>query len=360
MRRIARTRSFLIAVPLVLLLLAAVPAPASGAEDPVVAEPASAAEIEIPYLETAEIQPSPPWRIADCDGPSKATPLVVACDGERIQLSAPDFDPDAGVTVIPVVLTDGTVTMTVAYRVTSAPPPAPVVAPSTNVRPAASASLLRIPFSDLGATCARCGGGAGLVAIGVEPAAAGTVWATPTHLVFRVSSTFTGPAELGFGVVDEFGTTTEGKLPVSVYPADAPLIALDVFVPLDDTGAAEIDLAALVTSVAGDDVVFVGCGGAVHGSAACESDGSARYAGSGQLDQFGFQVAAGGEQAAGSVTLVPVDAGLPTSGPVPTAPVDVPDDEPVTTLFTPPAPIENPAVGGPFDAFIAVLDRTGR
>lgn len=360
MRRIARMRSFLAAVPVTLLLVAAATTSASGAEQPVQAEPASAAEIEIPYLETAEIQPSAPWRIAECDGPRKATPLVVACDAERIQLSAPAFDPDAGVTVLPVVLTDGTVSMTVAYRVTAAPPPAPEVAPSTNVRPVASASLLRIPVSDLGVTCTRCGEGAGLVAVGVEPSSAGTVWATPTHLVFRASSTFTGPAELGFAVVDEFGTTTEGKLPVSVYPAAAPLVALDVFVPLDESDSAEVDLAALVTSIAGDDVVFVGCGAAMHGSVACDADGAARYAGSGRVDQFGFQVAAGGEHASGSVTIVPADADLPTAGPVPTAPTGVDADEPVTTLFTPPAPTEDAAAGSPFDAFIAVLDRTAR
>ncbi|WP_157428872.1 hypothetical protein [Agromyces salentinus] len=353
-------RSFLAAVPVALLLLATATAPAVAAEDPASAESQSAAEVEIPYLETAEIQPSPPWRIADCDVPRSATPLVVACDGERIVLSAPEYDPEAGVTVLPVTLTDGTVSMTVAYRVTAAPPPAPEVSPSATVRPVASASLLRIPFSDLGATCTRCGGGAGLIALGVEPASAGSAWATPTHLVFRASSTFTGPAELGFGVLDEFGAETKGKLPVSVYPADAPLIALDVFVPLDGSAGVEVDLASLVTSIAGDDVVLVGCGASMHGSVACDADGVARYVGSGQADQFGFQVAAGGEQAAGSVTLVPADAGLPTTGPVPTAPTGADDDEAVTTLFTPPAPIEDLATGGPFDAFIALLDRTSR
>jgi hypothetical protein len=359
-RRIARSRSILAVVPLAALLLASGAAPAAGSETPVAPESENAAEIEIPYLDTAEIQPSPPWRIADCAGPTAATPLVIACDAERIQLAAPDFDPDAGITVLPVTLTDGTVSMTVAYRLSLAAPPAPVLAPFANVRPVASGSLLRVPFSDLGATCTRCGGGAGLIAVGVEPVAAGTVWATPTHVVFRASSTFTGAAEIGFGVVDEFGTTSEGTLPVGVYRADVPLIALDVSVPVDDTGAAEIDLAALVTSIAGDDVVFVGCGAAMHGTVACAADGTARYAGPGVVDQFGFQVAAGGEQASGSVTLVPGGSDLPSSGPVPTAPTGAKRDEAVTTLFTPPVPTEDLAVGGPFDAFLAVLDRVGR
>ncbi|MGI9821851.1 hypothetical protein [Agromyces sp. Marseille-Q5079] len=358
----ARMRSLLMVVPVVVLLLGVGGAPALGADDVVAPESANAAEIEVPYLETAEIQPSPPWRIADCAGPTAATPLVVACDAEHIQLSAPDFDPEAGVTVLPVELTDGTVSMTVAYRVSLGAPPAPEAAPSANVRPVASGSLLRIPFSDLGTTCTRCAGGAGLVAVGVEPASAGTAWATPTHLVFRASSTFTGPAEIGFGIVDEFGTTSEGTIPVGVYRADVPLIALDVYAALDDDGDAEIDLASLVTSIAGDDVVFVGCGAALHGSVACDADGTARYAGSGAVDQFGFQVAAGGEQASGSVTLVPADTdlNLPSSGPVPTAPTGAHGDEPVTTPFTPPAPSEHVAADGPFDAFIAVLDRTGR
>ncbi|MRG61349.1 hypothetical protein GE115_15945 [Agromyces sp. CFH 90414] len=366
MRRIAPTRWLLAVVPVAALLLAAA-APASGADQPA-PEPgsSSAAVIEIPYLEPATIEPAPPWRIADCAGPRAASPLVTACDETRIELAAPDFDPEAGETVLPVVLTDGTVSMTVGYRVSLAAPPAPEVAPSANVRPVASGSLLRVPFSDLGASCTRCGDGAGLVAVGVEPTAAGSVWATPTHLVFRAASSFDGAAEVGFRVVDEFGTATSGKLPVGVYRAGVPLIALDVYAALDASGAAEIDLLALVTSIAGDDVVLVGCGATLHGAVACGADGTARYAGPGSIDQFGFQVAAGGEQAAGSVTLVPAGSELPGSGPVPAAPHppsdadDDGDDDPVTTLFVPRAPTEQVATGGPFDAFIATLDRTGR
>ncbi|GAA1516287.1 hypothetical protein [Agromyces terreus] len=373
MSRVARKRSLLAVVPVVALFLVLGTAASAGAAsgdapadgEAAAAESTNAAEIEIPYRETAEIQPPLPWRISDCAGPRSTSALVVECDSEHITLSAPDYDPEAGTTVLPVALTDGSVSMTVAYRVSLAAPPAPEPSPSASVRPVASGSLLLVPFSDLGATCTRCGGGAGLVAVGVEPAEAGTAWATATHLVFRASASFTGAAEVGFGIADEFGTTGQGVVRVGVYRADSPLFALAFAVPLDGSGDAEIDLAALVTAIAGDDVVFVSCGAAIHGAAACDADGAARYTGTGEADQFGFQVAASGEQAHGSVTLVPAGTELPegtafpSSGPVPAAPTDA-DDEPVTTLFIPPVPAEQPAVGGPFDAFIAVLDRTAR
>jgi hypothetical protein len=285
---------------------------------------------------------------------------VTACEEQRIELAAPAYDPDAGVTVVPVQLTNGAVSMTVQYRVRLAPPEAPAAHPSPSARPVASGSLLRVPISDLGLDCVVCAEGGTLEALRVEPATAGSAWATPTHLVLRTSEQYRGPVELRFRYADDFGSwSAEGAVAVSVYEAgDAPLVALDVFAPLAEDGTATIDLAALITAIAGDDVILVGCGGAMHGRVSCGMQ--AQYAGqAGAVDQFGFQVAAGGEQASGSVTLVPAGSDLPTDGLVPIAPLE--RDEPVHTLFTPPAPVEheNPAGDGIFSPLVSILDRVG-
>lgn len=359
MGRFVRRATLLALASTLALLALGTPSPAALAAESV--PPAvGPTEIEVPYLDATTIEPAPPWRIAECDGPRAASALVTACDEQRIELAAPAYDPEAGVTVIPVQLTNGAVSMTVSYRVRLAPPDAPGAHPSTAARPVASGSLLRVPISDLGLECTVCAEGGTLEALEVEPAAAGSAWATPTHLVFRASDGYTGPVELGFRYADDFGSwSADSAVPVSVYRAgEAPLVALDVFVPLADDGTATIDLSALVTSIAGDDVILVGCGGALHGLVSCGM--RAQYAGpAGAVDQFGFQVAAGGEQASGSVTLVPAGSELPADGLVPIAPLDL--DESVHTPFTPPVPVEHDdsAGDGIFSPLVAILDRVG-
>ncbi|UOE42653.1 hypothetical protein [Agromyces larvae] len=284
--------------------------------------PAAPTTIAIPYLGTEQITPAAPWRIADCAAVTGASPLVVGCTEEAIDLAAPEYDPDAGLTRLQVPFTNGEVGMTVEYLVSLAKPDAPVLRPSQAAQPVAAGSLLRVPISDLGLTCTACAEGGAIEAVGVDPAAAGSAWATPTHLVFRAAAGYAGPVEVQVRVADDYGTwSVEASVYAGVYrPSGPPVVAVDVFAPLEG-GAATVDLGDLVASVAGDELVLVGCGGGMHGQVACSADGVATYSGSGAIDQFSFRFAAGGEQAGGSVTLVPADAGLPTSGPVPMAPV---------------------------------------
>ncbi|WP_350349133.1 hypothetical protein ABIQ69_04125 [Agromyces sp. G08B096] len=354
MSRGARLTALAVALPLAWAALA-LPA----AADDALPEPPGGADVEVPYLESVKIEPAPPWRIADCAVPLAAGPLVTSCDETGLTLAAPDYDPEAGIIVVPVPLTDGSVSMTVSYRAHLAPPPAPALAPAATARPVAAGSLLRVPLSELGLTCTRCGEGIRVRAGAIDPSRAGSAWATPTHLVFRAASDFTGPAELSIRVVDEFGSSTEATIPIGVYRAGPdPLIALDVFAPIGADGTAEIDLGQLASSLGDADVAFVGCGRAIHGSVSCDPDGRAHYAGGGAVDQFGFLVTADGEQAAGSITLVPEASDLPDGGPVPVAPVGD-GEEPTLTVFVPPPPVEHTDRGGAFDPLIAVLDRVG-
>lgn len=339
------------------------PATTAVAADEPDAPIATSTDIAIPYLGTETIEPARPWQIADCDAVLAQGAPVVACEPGRIDLAAPQYDPEAGVRVLAVPLTDGAVSMLVQYRVTLAPPDAPVLRPVQAARPVASGSLLRVPIADLGISCTACTAGA-LEVLGVEPAAAGSAWATPTHVVFRAATGFTGPVEVVVRVVDDHGTESgDVSLYAGVYrPGADPLLGLDRFVALTAEGTAEVDLASLAVALGDDDLVIVGCGAAMHGQVACDADGVARYVGAGQVDQFSVQVAAGGEQATASVTLVPGGTDLPTTGLVPASPPagDAAEAGRIRMAIVPPVPVDrDDAAPGVFTPFVAALDRIG-
>ena len=326
--------------------------------------PAGPTDVAVPYLGTATIEPSEGWQIVDCAGPTAASPLVVACDADRVELAATSYDPEAGATTIPVALTNGRTTMTFEYVVTTEPPEAPTVAATRTAAPAAAGSVVMVPISDLGVECAVCENGGALEVVAVRPAGAGTAVATSTHAVFRPASGFSGEAEVVVRFIDDYGTASlEASYVVPVYrPGPAALIALGVFAPLDPSGGTALDLDPLVFPTRGDEVRFLGCGAAVHGTVVCAADGTAEYtplAGA-AVDQFSFQVAsADGEQATGSVTLVGDGAGLPTTGPAPAS--GAYDGGPVASVIVPVRPVEQDGDEreGAFAALIGTMDRVG-
>jgi hypothetical protein len=345
-------------------------APAAAAEVEVAPEPAGPTDVAVPYLGTATIEPAEGWQIVDCAGPAAVSPLVVACEADRIELAATSFDPEAGATTIPVALTNGRTTMTFEYVVTTEPPEAPTVAATRTAAPAAAGSVVMVPISDLGVECAVCESGGALEVVEVRPAGAGTAVATSTHAVFRPSSGFSGEAEVVVRFVDDYGTASlAASHLVPVYrPGPAALLALSVFAPLDPSGTTAIDLASLVFPTGAGEVRFLGCGAAVHGTVVCAADGTAEYTplGKAAVDQFSFQVAsADGEQATGSVTLVADGASgadgavLPTTGPAPASGAD--DGEPVASAIVPVRPVEDGDDGreGAFAALIGILNRVG-
>lgn len=341
-------------------VLAVLAVPLSARAEPV-APPPSPADVEIPYLGEGSIEPAPPWRIADCAVVAAASPLVTGCDASRITLAAPEYDPDAGVITIQVPLTNDAVSTTVGYRVRLAGPEAPTARPDDTAWPVAAGSLLRVPISELGLECAVCGAGGRLEVLGVEPASAGSAWATPTHVVFRSSSRYAGAAEVGFRFADDFGTWSAGAaLHAAVYRPDAPLVTLDLGVPSATDGTASVALHDLVASIGGDDVVLVGCGAPIHGRVSCDGE-TARYVGpSGGVDQFAVWFAAGGEQASASVTVVPeASADAPGGGPwpVPAAPSKQTDG--IVSRLVPPVPIEHHDTPGLFSSLVETLDRVG-
>lgn len=357
MRRSIQTwlRSTVIAA----LLLGSVPTSTGGTDEPAPEEvPVGPGTVSIPYGETASISAAAPWLIVDCAAVAAASEWVTDCAPDQISLAADEYDPDAPPVTLPVALTTGSQTMTVHYRLILAPPPSPSVAPAGE-RFVAAGAILRVPLTDFRIECMRCADGGSTRILAVDPAEGGAAWTTDTHVVFRAADGFQGPVDVHVAVADDFGTAADTGIHVWVYPGDenAAVIALDMAVPLDEDGRAEIDLATLMDAGGDAAPVVVGCGPSFHGAVTCAADGHAVYRGDGRADQFSFHVVAGGEQAWGSVTVR--EAGG-DAGPVGSAPAG-PLDQPVTMSVIPPVPptTAQTGAGGVFDPFRALLDRVG-
>ncbi|MFB9308823.1 hypothetical protein ACFFRL_06405 [Agromyces hippuratus] len=363
----ARVRRAVTAALVVVGAVIAGPAAAAYAEGDGAADAAASGSasgptsIAVPYLGSAAIEPGEGWQITDCAGPRAASPLVASCEPAKITLSAPSFDPEAPVTIVPVPLSNGRTSILVDYSVSLAPPEAPTVAGGAYGHPVAAGSTMLLPLSDLGIACAVCAEGGALDVVEVRPEGAGAAASNGTHLVFRPSAGFTGDAELVVRYADDYGTwSVDASIVVPVYAPSATLIASSVTTPLGD-GPQTVDLMPLVFRFgSGDaDITLVGCGSAIHGSVVCAPDGTAVYAPSGaSVDQFSYHVvSADGEHATGSVTFVPdaaEQALVPASA--------IGSDDGVPSKIVPRVPVEGDAAGvrsGIFAPLIETLDRAG-
>lgn len=338
----------------VVVLVSSGAALAATPTDTADASPAGPADVAIPFGDTASIEPQQPWRVASCADVRAASELVASCNAESIVLATEQYDPDAGLAVLPVELRAAGRTMTVQYRISLEAPPAPS-ARAVSGRAVAAGALLRVPFSEFSLTCTVCDEGGGTRVVEVDPAEAGSAWTTSTHVVFRASRDYRGEADIHVAFGDDYGTEGRTGVNAFVYPARDEVMALDVAVPVDGDGRAQVDLGALSASASGAEVTVVGCGAATHGSVTCD-DGVATYAGGQVPDQFAFRVYSGADQAWGSVTLLPADG---VAGPVATT--RPAGDTPVAMTVVPPVPPEGggESAGGLFAPFSEMLDRVG-
>ncbi|MGW9630842.1 Ig-like domain-containing protein [Agromyces sp. NPDC055520] len=350
-----------------LALLPAAVVGEAGRADAAEPEPAAEAStslgaVAVPYLGSTSIEPAPGWQISDCAVPSAATPLVTACEPTKLTLTATTFDPEAPAIVVPVPQSNGETSLVFDYSVTLAPPETPTVNAVRLGFPVAAGSTVMLPIGDLGIECAVCTTGGSIDVIGVEPRSAGTAAATGTHVVFRPSAAFSGDAGITVRFADDFGAwSAESVVEVPVYRPATPLIATSVYLANDGAEQA-IDLGGLVFGADADDLHFIGCGAAVHGTVVCRPDGTASYVpAAASVDQFSYHVAsATGEQATGSVTIVGADAELPGAGLVPASAARDGDDG-VASKIVPRVPVETDATGrdGVFSPLIDTFDRAG-
>ncbi|PSL38520.1 hypothetical protein CLV49_2145 [Labedella gwakjiensis] len=325
------------------------------------AEPSGITVVDIPYRSEIDVSPAEGWTIADCGAITAPEGVGITCEPTTLTFSAPEFDPEFERQDVPVTLTTGRTTLAVVYRVGLAPPEPPAIESRTYPTPFAQGSRVLIPLSDLGISCTLCGAenGPRVVAGSVEPASAGTLGVTSTHLVLAAAPDFTGDAELTVRAVDDLGQeSTDATLTVSLYATGpSTLVALHTVVSAGREGSTEIDLASLVATNGEDDPVVSGCGAAVLGTVVCRGDGTAEFRSSGApVDQFSFSVVTkDGEQATGSVTLV---TGSLATAPLP-GPADARGRGEAQTVVPARIPVEDAPADetSPFDSLIRLLDR---
>jgi hypothetical protein len=303
-------------VPVLLLgtlLLSAGPVHAAATDEEQPA--ANPVDIAVPYLDEVEVGTAEGWAISDCAAVTVPEPLTVACEPGSFTIATETYDRDFGTVEVPVPIASGDLAMTVVYRVSMAPPTPPTVSLTDDDRPIPAGSRALIPYSDLGIECEGCTDGGPSVRVGaVSPRGAGTASVTPTHLVFAPRPSFVGKAKLRLTLTDDTGQAGErSELTVHVSPAGATtLVALHTAVELAASGPTTVGLAALSQSSGKTPPRLLSCGEAVHGTVTCAADGTATYTpvGAPQLDQFSFRTLSDeGEQATGSITLVPAGTG---------------------------------------------------
>lgn len=282
------------------------PAGARAAPEPL---PVGSNVVRIPYLGEIGVKPATSWRFADCPAIQAATPLVVSCAPDTLVARAPVFDAEAEPARVPVLIADGTRSVTVDYLFVLEPPPEPELDDLDYPYPFTSGSRALVPVSDLGISCGLCAEtGSVRLQVGTpSPRRAGVAGVTPTHVVFAARSGFVGDVEIPVRARDDVGqrsTAATLTLRFSLPGAD-PLVAPHLII--DSADAAEpMDLLA---AVLGPDAELVGCGAPAAGSVLCRPDGTAVFQAAesavGAADQFAFHVATpNGDLATGSVTIL--------------------------------------------------------
>lgn len=276
--------------------------------------PVNPVEIAIPYEAEFEAAMVGGWSVADCAALDAPAPGIgFTCAVDKMTFTADEYDPKFEEVVFPVQLRNGGQRLTVNYRVSMAPPIPPVLPELVYPYPFPSGSRILLPLSDLNLACEGCAvDGPKLQVLELLPADAAEAWATRTHIEIATKPGYTGTIALAVRATDPFKQKSEiVPLTVNVYAAgETTLTALHVVVHSDELSE-PIDLAGLVTDSGGEPVTFLDCGLAVIGTVVCDRDGLATYtpaAESTGVDQFSFHVlSAAGEQATGSVTLIPGD-----------------------------------------------------
>ena len=337
---------------------------AAGGDDEE-APAANPVDVAIPFHAVHEVPMGEGWLVEDCASLTAPAGIIFTCEPDGMTFAAAEYDPGFAKTAFPVALVNGNQRLVVTYTVSQAPPAAPLIAEALDYPyPFPAGSRVLLPYSDLAIGCEGCAGtGPTVTVLGVEPAAAGSARATSTHLELMPTPGYVGPATVGFTLEDSFGQESAvGSVAVSFYAAGAaPLTALHAVMEVDD-GSLEIDLGSLVSTADGGEYQIIGSGPPVLGTLDRNDDGTLHYlppADWAGVDQFAFHVlAANGEQATGSVTLVdPLHARDLAPGLL----ISMPVDGDATIVPTAPVTDDDAQSPGLFASLQQVLDRlTGR
>ncbi|OIH95395.1 hypothetical protein BIU90_01435 [Curtobacterium sp. MCBA15_001] len=289
--------------------------------------PSDPVRVAVPYTGEVDVPLGDGWSVADCGRVNVPTGVTMACSSDALSLTSQGWRRDFGTVTMTVPLRSASFDLDVTYLVSLAPPTAPSLDGQTYDWPFVAGTTASIPWSDLGVRCDGCAAGPRMTVVSTKPAGfVATV--TSTGLLVRGPEERPGTATVRLRATDDQGHSGAATVKaVFVTPGRSGVATDDVVRRLGADGSLTIDLHDLVDTTAGAAVVD-GCGSPVTGTVTCTDDGTATYrpddAGTmTAADQFSFHVrTASGDQATGTVTVLPRDGTRTAATAVGTVPTD--------------------------------------
>ncbi|WP_144711515.1 Ig-like domain-containing protein [Curtobacterium pusillum] len=264
--------------------------------------------IAVPYTGQAELGIGDGWAVSDCGRVNVPTGVAMQCSADSVTLTSKGYRTDFGTVPMTVPMHSGSVDLDVTYLVSLAAPVAPALEKQTYDYPFEAGTTASIPYADLHVRCDGCAAGPRVRVVSAKPAGV-VATVTPTGLLVRGPADWTGTASVRLRATDDQGGSGSATVrAVFVAPGPSGLQASDVVRRLGSDGTLRVDLRTLASARKGT-VVVSGCGDAVSGTVSCDDDGTATFRPSGTMtraDQFAFHVrTAAGDQATGTVTVLP-------------------------------------------------------
>ena len=229
-------------------------------------------DVAIPYFGELETKFSDGWTLLNCADLTVPEPVVFTCTPESMSFATPSYDPDFGEVVLPAEMSNAGRVVTVHYTVTLALPAIPTAAELVVNMPISAGTPFSIAHAELGVICEGCRDrNARLEVLGVEPATAGTLLVTDTHLVFASAPGYRGEVALAYRVQDERDQWSE-PIAITAYvsaPAADVLLPLHLRIPLPDE---QIELSTdqlVVVDDADTELDLLDCGAPVYGTVTC-------------------------------------------------------------------------------------------
>ncbi|WP_062303047.1 hypothetical protein [Demequina subtropica] len=250
------------------LVCLTVAVPGAHAETPS-ADPAT---VTVPYLDAATLPVNGAWSLEDCPAAPAGSPLTVECDESGITIVANGYAPSAGPWDLPVTVSTGSGSRTLAYSVAlGAPDPAEPVSGPLEV-PGVAGGRTLIPLASLVGSCVYCGARIDVRVEAIAPedgSPAVRAWVADHHVVIDAPADAT-LATLALSVADGTGAWSAPTEATVTLGAGGSAAGLHVLVPRDAT--VTVTPADLVAATDPSRWRILTCAPPVRGSVACDPD----------------------------------------------------------------------------------------
>lgn len=276
--RVAASSRLLIGVVCVLAMLSVGGATAFADDEEEAPEAANPLDLAVPYYGELETKFSDGWTLTNCDELSVPDPIVFTCTPEAMTFSTDTFDEGFGEVVLAAQMANADRVVIVHYTVSLALPALPVAPELAINLPISAGTPFAIAHSGLGLACDGCREkNVHIEALTVEPATAGTLLVSDTHLVFASAPDYRGEVTLSYRAQDERDQWSE---PIAITgfvsaPAREVLLGLHLQVALTDEPR-EFLVGDLVVDEGDGALDLIACSNPVFGTVSCR-DGVIRY-----------------------------------------------------------------------------------